>query len=173
VISLLLLLAGPALASPSPVQGLVSVTPFHLDAPLSYRWCAERPDIDEGLILVLRVDPAVARPLQGPEAELYVGDRPAQRLSWSATASALVVLVPGPVDLARVPVYWGPQTLPEQVDLAAGTAALASARAAGIQPFGAAQIAAVQQPPLDLADPVALMAAVQPLVQQWAPLPMP
>lgn len=151
----------------SPVAEVALAWPFQVEVPFAHAWSADRPLVEQGLILVVQVDPEVARPRQGPHPVLYVGDMPAERLSWSATAPWLVVLAPGPVDLARTPVYWGDHTLPEQVDAAHGQAQLAAALAAGISPRGASATALT----LRVVDQQALIAAVAPLVQQWAPLP--
>lgn len=167
-LALALSTAGPARAA-APVDSVALAWPFSVDQPFPYTWRADHPEVREGLILVVGVDPGVARPRQGPHPVLYVGDTPAERLSWSATAPWLVVLVPGPVDLARTPVYWGDETLPEQVDATHGQAQLDAALRAGIAPL-APQSTAL---PLRVADQQALSQAVGPLVQQWAPLPRP
>lgn len=157
------------LVAAEPVSGVAMVQPFALEQPYRYRWHADGRAVSEGLLLVLAVDAEVARPRQGPQPVLYVGDTPAERLSWSATAPWLVVLVPGPVDLARTPVYWGDETLPEQVDAAHGAAQLDLARAAGLAPLPPMAPA----PMLRVTDVGALHQAVAPLVARWAPLPQP
>ncbi|MCK6504892.1 hypothetical protein L6R53_16090 [Myxococcota bacterium] len=167
-LALALSTAGPARAA-APIGSVALAWPFSVDQPFPHAWRADQPAVREGLVLVVGVDPQVARPRQGPHPVLYVGDMPAERLSWSATAPWLVVLVPGPVDLARTPVFWGDETLPEQVDPEHGQAQLEAARQAGIAPL-APQATAL---PLRVADQQALLQAVAPLVQQWAPLPRP
>ncbi|NOY25684.1 MAG: hypothetical protein GXP62_07400 [Oligoflexia bacterium] len=157
--------AQPAMSPPA----LESVRPFFLGQSTIYKWSADGRPVDQGYVLVLGVDPELARPRQGPHPVLYVGDTPAERLSWSSTAPNLVVLIPGPIDLTATPVFWGDETLPERVDATHGATVLATAGAA-VKPYSASQLAAATGPAYHVADIAALYAAVEPLVQEVAPL---
>lgn len=163
----LFLLSLPLLAAEQ-APGLVALRPFTLESAVPHLWHAEQRPYDQGVVLVLSVDPDLARPRQGPHPVLYVGDTPAERLSWSATAPYLVVLAPGPLDLASTPVFWGDDTLPERVDAQHGAAQRA---ASVVAPFSPEQLAAATGPALAVSDQAALYRAVAPIVAQYAPQP--
>lgn len=167
---IVLLFAGLALAA---APTLVEARPVRLQQAHLFQWSASSRPVQEGVVLVLGVDPAEARPRQGPHPVLYVGETPAERLSWSSTAPYLVVFAPGPVDLSTTPVYWGDERLPEQVDAAHGRAQLAAAEARGATPFAAEALSARTGAPLQVADSAAFVEAVAPIVEKWAPLPAP
>ena len=165
-----LLFAGLALAA---APTLVEARPVRFKQAHLFQWSAPPRPVQEGVVLVLGVDPEQARPRQGPHPVLYVGDTPAERLSWSSTAPTLVVFAPGPVDLASTPVFWGDERLPEQVDAAHGRAQRARAEAEGARPFTAEQLRAATGAPLLVDDSASLYEAVAPIVDRVAPLPAP
>lgn len=152
---------------------LVEVRPVRFEQAHLFQWASPARTVREGVVLVLGVDPEEARPRQGPHPVLYVGETPAERLSWSSTAPYLVVFVPGPVDLATTPVYWGDERLPEQVDAAHGREQRQEAEAGGARPFASGELAARSEAPLTVTDSAGLYEAVAPIVQGYAPLPMP
>jgi hypothetical protein len=133
-----LLGAGPAPCPelPAPVEELVYARPFTLEEPFEHRFRAERPPVLRGTLLVLRADPALVRPRETAEPVLFVGDQTAEPVSRGDGSGRVVAFVPGEVDLARDPIFFGAPQLPEQVDEPAAERALAAARAAGIEPVG-------------------------------------
>ena len=135
-------LAGPAVATPplpetpAPVRGLLYARPFTLETPFRYDWSAEHPEVRSGLMLVLEADPALLRPRETQEPVLFVGSLPAQRTSRGFESGRVVVLVPGPVDLAADPIWFGTPGLPEQVDASVVRAERGLAARAAIGPPG-------------------------------------
>jgi hypothetical protein len=87
-------------------------------------------------MLVLEADPALLRPRETQEPILFVGSLPAQRVTRDFESGRVVVLVPGPVDLAADPIWFGTPGLPEQVDAAAARAERGLATRAAIAPAG-------------------------------------
>ncbi|MCU0254824.1 MAG: hypothetical protein MUE47_09845 [Acidobacteria bacterium] len=132
----------PALATPplpetpAAVRGLVYARPFTLDTPFRYDWSAEHPEVSSGLMLVLEADPALLRPRETQEPILFVGSLPAQRVTRAFESGRVVVLIPGEVDLAADPIWFGTPGLPEQVDAAAARAERDRAARAAIAPAG-------------------------------------
>lgn len=92
-------------------------------------WRAEAEPVDSGWLVVLSVDPVLARQRQTWTPVLYAGATPVERLYMSADATCVVGLVTGP---AKVPFYFGSTQLPERVTPERGAAELAAAQAAGI-----------------------------------------
>jgi hypothetical protein len=122
--------------TPAAVDGVVYVRPFTLTNGFEYTWSQERPTVKSGTLLVLKVsDSALIVPRQIAEPVLYVGDYPAQRLNSGWESGYVVALVPGDVDLAKTPIWFGTPALPESVNQAQARTERAQAEAAGIKPF--------------------------------------
>ena len=135
--------AGPPVPeTPAAVDGLLYARSFTVEAGFPFHWRKERPIVTEGLILVLDVDPALVFPRESAEPVLYVGDHTAQRISRGHPAGRLVALVPGNLDLADAPIWFGAPELPERVDLVLARRERARADAAGIRPFSADTVSA-------------------------------
>ena len=172
--------AGPAVATPplpetpAPVRGLLYARPFTLDTPFRYDWSAEHPEVREGLMLVLEADPALLRPRETQEPVLFVGSRPAQRITRTFESGRVVVLVPGPVDLAADPIWFGTPGLPEQVDAAAARAERGLAARAAIGPPGrrAADAALAKGgEPARFASKTELLQALEALAREYGAAP--
>ena len=173
-------LAGPAVATPplpetpAPVRGLLYARPFTLETPFRYDWSAEHPEVRSGLVLVLEADPALLRPRETQEPVLFVGSLPAQRTSRGFESGRVVVLVPGPVDLAADPIWFGTPGLPEQVDAAAARAERGLAARAAIGPPGrrAADAAlATGGEPARFASKTELLQALETLAREYGATP--
>ena len=170
-------LAGPAVAmpplpeTPAPVRGLLYARPFTLGTPFRYDWSAEHPEVREGLMLVLEADPALLRPRETQEPVLFVGSLPAQRVTRGFESGRVVVLVPGPVDLAADPIWFGTPGLAEQVDAAVARAERGLAARAAIAPPGrraAAAALAKGGEPARFASKVELLQALEALAREYA-----
>jgi len=111
-----------------------------LEQPYTYTWSLEKPAVSEGLIVVLEVDPELARPRQVDMPVLFVGPRPAELANVGYPSGRMIVIVPGPLDLTQVPIYFGSTILPEQVDAEHGAQEMAEALASGIRPFESSRI---------------------------------
>lgn len=97
---------------------------FQLDEPYTHWWRKEHPEVQAGLILVLRADPELVRARQSAVPVLYVGNETAERCNHGDGGGNLVVLVPAAadaqglvdLDLATTPIFFGAPALPERVD---------------------------------------------------------
>lgn len=155
--------------APRGVNGVVLVQTFTLEAPFTYGWRAERPAVDEGTILVVEVDPVMSVPRAVGAPVLYVGDTPAARMSWGASDTRMLLLVPGRPDLSETRVYFGSDTLPERVDVQRGAAELAAAVGAGVRPFSASEVAAATVAPVRFVDASALQRHLADLLVEHCP----
>ncbi|MCB9780814.1 MAG: hypothetical protein H6742_19755 [Alphaproteobacteria bacterium] len=158
MLPLLLTLALSPAARAAPPQVLVAI-PFQAATPWPHAWHAEHTPVHDGVVLVLEVDPADARPRDVGGPVLYVGPVPAERISWSAQSDHLVVVAPGPLT-PETPVFWGPSTLPEDVDAAVGARAAAGQAAVGPVPL---------QAPWRVQDQTDLYRQLAPVVREWVP----
>lgn len=125
---------GPS-AEPDDVAGVAYARPFTLEQPYGYTWRADQPAITSGWLLVVDVTPelTVQRDLWNPV--LYVGRYPAEIAGSDPEQGRLVVIVPGDVDLARDPVFFGSVELPGEVSAERAQEELAAAVAAGFRPL--------------------------------------
>ena len=154
------------------VRKLVHAQRFSLESSYRDYWCAERPLVDHGYLLVIEIDPAFAIARQVESPVLYVGDRPAELLNIGLDSAHLIVLVPECDALRDVPIYFGSYELPERVDRARGEAERRAAVAKGVRPFGREAIdAAIARggEPLSVGDRTALMPIVADLIDRYSP----
>ena len=149
---------------------------FHLAESYEHAWCAERPRVQSGWLLVLDVPPELARQRALATPVLQVGDRIPERINQGWPDGRLVVLVPGAVDLAAAPIFFGPAALPETIDARAASLERDRALAAGVTPRPAGELdAALSQggsrggPALVLPDHGALRRRAAELVLLHAP----
>jgi hypothetical protein len=106
--------------------GIEHAQRFELEESYTHFWREEAPGVRSGYILVLRVDPELARPRNSLMNVLYVGRQTAERVNHGYPSGRLVVLVPDlatangvvPVDLESGPIWFGTPDLPERVDAA-------------------------------------------------------
>lgn len=136
----------------SSVRELVWAQPVTLAVAERDTMRAERPEVREGLLLELRVDPELVVPSQRYEPTLFVGSVPARKLNWDPAGGCAVVWVGAAPDLATTEIYFGSLELPERIDAARGVAELEAARAVGVTPFPAATVGAALQAPLSVQD---------------------
>lgn len=162
----------PAPAGPGAVRGLLYAEPFRLAQGYVHAWRAERPQVEQGWLVVLEVDREVVARRQLAEPVLYVGSQTAERVNNGDVAGRLVAIVPGELDPTREPAWFGAPALPEQVDAAALAVERAAARAAGVPALAAAPATrsdALGRPTVELADRTALERYAAELVLVWAP----
>lgn len=134
--------APPHPATPAVVADLVCARYFTLAQGYPYYWSKERPVVTTGTLLVLNVDKPPAIPRQVAMPLLYVGDIPAWRLNQGFESGQVLAIVPGQVDLTRVPIWFGEPDLPQNVDTATAQAQRALAEKAGVQPFSQERVKA-------------------------------
>lgn len=168
--------AGAALAAvppvprtPAAVEDIVYAAPFVLHEGYASDWRKERPLVSRGHLVVLKVAPDLVYPRQTAEPVLYAGDQTVERLNVGYLSGHVVAIVPGNVDLARAPLWFGTPRLPESVDAQIVAAERDRARVAGIQPLPARRVQSVTRAPLELADKLDLLHEAGALVQQYAP----
>jgi len=114
---------------------LVAARAFAIEEPYTFHYVAEKPEIRKGTVVVLRVPKELAYPRQTTMPVLYAGSRPIEITNVGYRSGHVVGIVPGKVDLARTPFYYGAPDLPERLDADARRAARVAARDAGIEPF--------------------------------------
>ncbi len=128
--------------TPAVVDELVYARAFAVEEGFKFLWRKERPNVEQGMLLVLKVDKALAVPRAAPMPVLYVGEHTVQRINNGDQSGYLVVVVPGQVDLVKTPIWFGTPDLPERVDSAKVQAERALADEAGIKPFSEKQVQA-------------------------------
>jgi len=139
---------------------------FTLQQAHTYHWTAGAPQIVEGTIVVVKVDRTDAQVRQVGGPVLYVGSTPAERANNGDLDGAVIAFVPGHVDLSQTPIFWGPPTLPERVDAAAGARALAGATVSTPSPHS---VRALQKTAMRVADTAALYRHLSDLIDAHAP----
>ena len=160
-------------ATPAGIEELVYARSFTLAESYTFAWRKERPEVTSGLLLVLKVDPALVVPRQVAEPVLYVGDQSAQRVNFGNESGHVIAIVPGDVDLSRSPIWFGSPELPERVDVSTIKAERAKAASAGIVPLSSDKIASAFKrggSSLALADKCELLRSeVSDLIVQYSP----
>lgn len=159
-----------AARSPFAVSEIVAVHPFTLREAYQYDWSADRRIVQSGLIIVLKADSQFLMPRDGLEPVLYAGDRTVQRLNHGAGSGHLIAIIPGEIDLADAPIWFGRPELPERVSKEMVRSERSLADKAGIKPFTAQKVRSVTRPRIEAADLAALLRdRVADLVIQYAP----
>lgn len=125
------------------VRRLVEAQSFSLvEGTFEYDYVAGHPSFSRGTLVVLEVDPTLARLRDAAMPVLYVGAMPLQVVAQSDTNDCLVGLVAPGVELAKEPWFFGSTEPAERVDRARGAAERAAALTAGFLPRPAAELAA-------------------------------
>ena len=159
----------PADPHTSPVE-LVEARRFTLGKELVHTWRADRMKYDSGWLLVLKADPGLIQPRQGPEPVLYVGAQTAERVNSSVRSGHVVAIVPGDFLLTDVPIFFGFPDVPEQLAQLHMDRELARALAADVKPPSFEVVAAaVDARPLHVADRYRLRMAAVDLVAKHSP----
>lgn len=145
------------IVTPALVTDVVYASPFTLGEGYKFDWRQERPFIDSGTLVVLKVNPDFVYPRNAAELVLYAGNQTVQRLNDGHESGFVVAIIPGQIDLAREPVWFGRAALPERVTAETIQTERAMADKAGIRPFDAERIQSVTQKPLEASDLAALL----------------
>jgi len=123
-----LAMAGPEVASSTGAE-VRSITPFSVDQSFEFDFTASPFQVSSGQLVVVKVEPELARPRQTLMPVLYAGSWPVQVLTTAADARCLVGVVPASVDLSKLPVFFGGEALPERIRRQDGERELAAALA--------------------------------------------
>lgn len=157
-------------STPAGVKDILYARPFTLQTPYRNDWSKERALVSTGTLVVLDVDPALVVPRNALEPVLYAGNVAVQRLNHGDQSGRVIGIVPGNVDLATTPIYFGTPQLPERVTESSARAERARAERAGVRPLGAERIASVLKPAVRAMDLAALLRDVAAeLVYQYSP----
>ncbi len=151
------------------VVTLVESWPFAVAKPYVHTWRKEQPLVSHGQMLVLSADRDLLHPREGLEPVLYVGNQTAERVNVGESSGYLVVLVPGDVDLASAPIFFGSPALPEQVDAATIAREVAAATKSGVRPAGAAAAASAMRRVIEVADDHELRLEAATLIERVSP----
>ena len=136
--------SAPAANAPPirPIE-LLHAQRFHVAEAFQHVWRAEKPFYEDGWLLVLGCDPAALTVQQVRQPVLYVGEQTADRVNFGDESGRVVVIVPGDLDLAESPIFFGGVGLPEEVTHEQIASEVAAARRSGVAPHTAETIAAV------------------------------
>lgn len=158
------------LVTPAAVADVVYISPFDLEQGYHHDWRQERPFIKSGTLVVFKVNPDYVYPRNAAEPVLYAGSQTAQRLNQGNESGFVIAIIPGEIDLAREPVWFGSPELPERVNAETIESERANAEKAGIRPFDAEQIQKVTQERIGASDLAALLReAVAKLLLEYSP----
>lgn len=144
-------------AAPAAVIDILEIQPFALKEGYQYDWLQSRPFVSDGLLVVLKVDPSLVIPRNAAELVLYAGDRTVQRLSQGDRSGYVVAIIPGDVDLAAEPIWFGRPELPERVTADVIKEERSLADSAGIKPFGAEKVKVALRDAIEAEDLAALL----------------
>jgi hypothetical protein len=119
---------------------VLEAIPFRCDEPWTHHWSAERPAVEAGTILVVRVEPEALRPRAVDMPLLMVGDDIAELVNPGNRQGLVIAVVPAPAgwtagevpSLAGREVFLSKPGLPDRIDAAERKARREAARAAGV-----------------------------------------
>ena len=164
--------AGQPEQASSGVTSVLCAAPFELTQPYPHDWSAERALVTDGWLLVLEVDPELARARQIEEPVLQVGDTVAERLNHGDVSGRLIAIVPGRAQLESRAMFFGAPALPEQLDLVARVAERTRAGSRGILPFPSTALDAATDcggGTFELADRQALLELAAQWILEYSP----
>ncbi len=160
----------PVPRTPAPVRDILVARPFTLQTPYRNDWSKEKAMVSTGLLIVVEVDPELVIPRDALEPVLYAGDVTVQRLNHGHRSGRVIGIIPGTVDLASTPIWFGTPELPERVTASIVRSERALAERAGIRPLPAERIGSVMQPAVTASDLASLLRNVAAeLVYEYSP----
>ena len=143
--------------TPAPIKGILAARRFTLDTPFPYTWSQERILVKTGVLVVLEVDPAYVVPRDALEPVLYAGSVPVQRLNHGNLSGRVIGIVPGNVNLAATPIWFGTPQLPERVTASVVESEQTLAKKAGVRLIQGGSMAGITRPPVPAKDLAALL----------------
>ena len=158
-------------ATPAAIDEVLYARTFQLEEGYKFEWCKEQPEVKEGTILVLKVNPDLVYPRQIAEPVLYVGNTTAERFNIGNKSGHVIAIVPGRVDLEKTPIWFGTPELPEQVTEKTVQAERKMAEKAGIKSAPADKASEAQKKGgerLSVKDRFELYQNLAPLMREYA-----
>ena len=128
------------------VRAIVYARPFGLIEGYDHQWRSDPFHVTEGWLLVLQVASELAVASNEHEPILYAGDQTMERINSGLGSARIVCVLPGAVDLAATPMWYGAPGLPEEVTARTIARERVAAERAGVAPLS----------PVRLGDPVLL-----------------
>jgi len=157
-------------ATPAPVKSILFAQPFTLETPFINTFSKEREKVSNGVLIVLEVDPALVVPRNTLEPVLYAGNVTVQRLNQGEQSGRVIGIVPGTINLATAPIWFGTPALPERVTQSTVQYERGLAERAGVRAFPPAQLSSIQRPVVAAKDLATLLRTVAAdLVDQYSP----
>src|SRR6185369_1749904 len=132
-------------ATPAPVKSILFAQPFTLETPFINTFSKEREKVSNGVLIVLEVDPALVVPRNTLEPVLYAGNVTVQRLNQGEQSGRVIGIVPGTINLATAPIWFGTPALPERVTQSTVQYERGLAERAGVRAFPPAQLSSIQR----------------------------
>lgn len=157
---------------------LVSAQTFTLDQPYTHWYRSERPEVDAGILLVLKVDEVeLLHPRQVAQPVLQVGAQTAEPLNVGHLSGYVVALLPAPriadgevdLDLSTTPIFYGEADLAERLDTVLLEARLQDAFAQGVQAPSKSAVEAATAEALHFANDHALRLWAADMIATWSP----
>lgn len=156
--------------TPAPVKDILFAQPFTLETPFIHTFSKERARVSNGLLIVVEVDPALVIPRNTLEPVLYAGNVAVQRLNHGEQSGRVIGIVPGSINLATAPIWFGTPELPERVTESTVQRERGLAERAGVRAFPSARISSIQRPVIAAKDLATLLRTVAAdLVYEYSP----
>ena len=156
--------------TPAPVRNLLFAQPFTLETPFTNTFSKERERISNGVLIVVEVDPALVIPRNTLEPVLYAGNAAVQRLNHGEGSGRVIGIVPGTLNLATAPIWFGTPELPERVTQNTIQYERGLADRAGVRAFPQARLASIQRPAIAAKDLATLLSTVAAnLIYEYSP----
>lgn len=160
----------PVPPTPAAIKGILATQRFTLETPYRYTWTKEPRMVSTGVLVVLEVDPAYVVPRNTLEPVLYAGNVAVHRLNHGHRSGRVIGIIPGNIDLATAPIWFGAPELPERLTQAMVETERERAEKAGVRAVPQARIAGVERPAVAAKDLAALLRdVVSKLVYQYSP----
>jgi hypothetical protein len=156
--------------TPVAVRDILYARPFTVERPFT-TWSRDRAKVSTGVLVVLEVDPAYLDPRDAvANPVLYAGNVAVIRLNRGDKSGRVIGIIPGSMDLATAPIWFGSPELPERITPAIVEAERARAEKAGVRPFPAEKIARVQRARVAMTDVATLLRDIAAeLVYEFSP----
>jgi hypothetical protein len=156
--------------TPAPVRDLLFAQPFTLETPFINTFSKEREKVSNGVLIVVDVDPALVIPRNTLEPVLYAGNAAVQRLNHGDRSGRVIGIVPGTLNLATAPIWFGTPELPERVTQNTIQYERGLADRAGVRAFPSARLVSIQRPVIAAKDLATLLSTVAAnLIYEYSP----